>query len=222
MAEESVALFPMHMVVFPGMVLPLRIEEEPQRRMIEDCESRKKPFGAALIRAIRGHGEPVPHAIGTLAEIARVERTEEGVLRVFAVGQSRYRLIAVEQHAPYLTGRIELLASVRSSAKGMESLMSEAWRLFERHMELLFAAASRKAPELQMPHDPELLSFLMAANARLFPDKKQQLLEADSVRGRLEALRDMLKVENDTLKAILATAGPAFPPQEESPSPEDE
>jgi len=212
----------MHVVVFPGMVLPLRIEDEAQRQMIEDCEREDKPFGAALIRAIHQRGELVPHAVGTVTEIAKVDKTDEEALHVTAVGQSRFRIVAVEQHAPYLTGRIEMLPRDESKAADMEPLINEAWRLFERHMELLFAAASRTPPELQMPRDPELLSFLMAANVRMFPDKKQQLLEAESARERLEALREMLRVENDTLKAILATMGPAIAPEEESDSSEDE
>jgi Lon protease-like protein len=212
----------MHIVVFPGMVLPLRVEDASQRQMIEECQRGDNTFGAALIRAVHGDGGLVPHAVGTVVEIAQTERSDEEALHVVGVGQARYRLIAVEQHAPYLTGRVELLARDRSKSADIESLMSETWRLFERHMELLFAAASRTPPELQMPRDPELLSFLMAANVRMFPEKKQQLLEAELVQERLEGLREMLKVENDTLKAILATAGPAVPPQEESISPDDE
>jgi Lon protease-like protein len=212
----------MHIVVFPGMVLPLRVEEESQRQMIEDCQEGDKTFGAALIRAVRGEGELVPHAIGTTAEIQKVEKTEEEAVHVVAVGRSRYRLVAVEQHAPYLTGRVELLPRDESKAADMEPLIAENWRLFQRHMELLFTAASREPPELQMPQDPELLSFLMAANARMFPDKKQLLLETETAEERLQALRQMLKVENDTLKAILATMGPAIPPEEESTSPDDE
>jgi len=221
-ADERMPLFPMHIVVFPGMVLPLRVEDTWQRQIIEHCEKEDKPFGASLIRAVHAGGELVPHAVGTVAEIAKVERGDEDALHVIAVGQSRYRLIAVEQHAPYLTGRVELVRRERAKAVEMESLINETWRLFERHMELLFAAASRKPPELQMPGDPELLSFLIAANVRMFPDKKQQLLEAESARARLRALRQMLRVENDTLKAILATMGPAIPPEEESDSPDDE
>lgn len=222
MADKLMPLFPMHIVVFPGMVLPLRVEEESQRMMIEECETADRRFGATLIQAVHREGGLVPHAVGTVAEIAKVEKTDEGALHVVAVGQSRFRLIAVEQHAPYLTGRVELLGRERSEVKQTAPLINETWRLFERHMELLFAAASRKSPELQMPRDPELLSYLIAANARIFPERKQELLEAESAQERLEGLQRTLKVENDTLKAILATTGPAILPEEESDSPEDE
>ena len=216
MADKSVPLMPVHVVVFPGMVLPLRVEDGPQRELVDECVETEKLFGAVLIQAVSSDGAVVPHAVGTVAEIAKVDKTDEGGLHVIAVGEWRFRIVAIEQHAPFLRGRVRRLPRDRAKAGAMRPLVEKTWRLFNRHMELLFSAASRTPPELHMPSNPELLSFLIAANARLFPDRKQQLLEADSAQQRLRALQQMLKVENDTLKAILATAGPAIAPDEDS------
>ena len=51
-------LFPLNVVLFPGMPLPVHIFEEQYKGMIEDCLDRDKPFGVVLIKEGQEVGDP--------------------------------------------------------------------------------------------------------------------------------------------------------------------
>ena len=52
----NVMPFPLHLVVYPGMVLPLHVFEERYRSMIRECFEHKKPFGFILIKEVKEVG----------------------------------------------------------------------------------------------------------------------------------------------------------------------
>ena len=66
-------LFPLNVVLFPGMVLPLHIFEPRYREMVNYCLDEKKPFGVVLLREGEERGGPaIPYQVGTAARIMRV------------------------------------------------------------------------------------------------------------------------------------------------------
>ena len=61
----EIPLFPLNLVLFPGMPLPLHIFEERYKAMIGDCMRYNTPFGVSLIRSGQEVGEAAdPHPIG--------------------------------------------------------------------------------------------------------------------------------------------------------------
>ena len=48
---REIPLFPLNLVLFPGMPLPLHIFEERYKAMIGDCMRYNTPFGVSLIRS---------------------------------------------------------------------------------------------------------------------------------------------------------------------------
>ena len=54
MQEQTIPLFPLSLVVFPGHLVPLHIFEERYKKMIADCADeggRYRPFGIKIGRA---------------------------------------------------------------------------------------------------------------------------------------------------------------------------
>ena len=47
---QELRLFPLSLVLFPGMTLPLRIFEERYKLMIGECIDNQLPFGVVLIK----------------------------------------------------------------------------------------------------------------------------------------------------------------------------
>ena len=47
---SELPLFPLNVVLFPGVVLPLHIFEPRYRQMIADCQEQTTPFGIVLAR----------------------------------------------------------------------------------------------------------------------------------------------------------------------------
>jgi Lon protease-like protein len=108
---ERIPLFPLHSVLFPGGLLPLRIFEARYLDMVSDCLAHDRGFGVCLIREGAETGQASIHEIGTLARIVDWDRLEDGLLGITGLGERRFRVIETEVRPDrLLTGAVQLLA----------------------------------------------------------------------------------------------------------------
>lgn len=108
---DSLSLFPLSTVLFPGGVLPLRIFEARYTDMVSECLRMQRPFGVCLITQGSETGETAAcEPIGCLAEIRDVDMEQPGVLRIRAVGSTRFR-IETSETGPHrlMRGRVSLI-----------------------------------------------------------------------------------------------------------------
>ena len=90
----ELSLFPLSLVLFPGMSLPLRIFEERYKLMISECLEKDLPFGVVLIReGVEVGGLAEPHEVGTTARIIKSERQESGQYSLQTIGEKRFGTI---------------------------------------------------------------------------------------------------------------------------------
>jgi hypothetical protein len=91
-------LFPLHTVLFPGGLLPLKIFEARYLDMARECLREKTPFGVCLLKSGGEVAQPdapsVPEAIGCLAEIDQCDVEAFGMLLIRAQGTRRFRLLS--------------------------------------------------------------------------------------------------------------------------------
>ncbi|MGA3247279.1 MAG: LON peptidase substrate-binding domain-containing protein [Paraburkholderia sp.] len=94
----DVPLFPLHTVLFPGGLLPLKIFEARYLDMARDCLREKTPFGVCLLKSggeVALPDEPsVPENVGCLAEIDECDVETFGMLLIRARGTRRFRLLS--------------------------------------------------------------------------------------------------------------------------------
>ena len=109
--RETMPLFPLGTVLFPGSLLPLRIFEVRYMDMAKACLKDGTPFGICLIREGEEVGAPaVPEAIGCVARIAECDMEELGILKVKAEGLERFRIVSREVNRQGLiVGEVERL-----------------------------------------------------------------------------------------------------------------
>lgn len=102
-------LFPLNVVLFPGMPLPLHIFEEKYKEMVADCLRNARPFGVSLMAgaALPFGQASSPHRIGCTAEITQVQPLEEGRMFIMTVGRDRFRILSLDHNKPYLVGMVE-------------------------------------------------------------------------------------------------------------------
>ncbi len=125
MAEEQriLPLFPLGVVLFPGMALPLHVFEERYRLMMAACLETDRSFGVTLIKEGQEVGDPaVPFDVGTLAHIAKIQRLPDGRMNLIAVGQQRFRIIDEPRPIPYLVAQVRMLPASHDTAEA--SLMT--------------------------------------------------------------------------------------------------
>jgi uncharacterized protein len=91
-------LFPLHTVLFPDGLLPLKIFEARYLDMARECLREQTPFGVCLLKSggeVALPDEPsVPEAVGCLAEIGECDVETFGMLLIRARGTRRFRLLS--------------------------------------------------------------------------------------------------------------------------------
>ncbi|MDE1179655.1 LON peptidase substrate-binding domain-containing protein [Paraburkholderia sp.] len=91
-------LFPLHTVLFPDGMLPLKIFEARYLDMARGCLREKTPFGVCMLKSggeVAHPDEPsVPETIGCLADIEQCDVDEFGMLLIRARGTRRFRLLS--------------------------------------------------------------------------------------------------------------------------------
>ena len=94
----DVPLFPLHTVLFPDGLLPLKIFEARYLDMARECLREQTPFGVCLLKSggeVALPDEPsVPEAVGCLAEIGECDVETFGMLLIRARGTRRFRLLS--------------------------------------------------------------------------------------------------------------------------------
>lgn len=91
-------LFPLHTVLFPGGLLPLKIFEARYLDMASQCLREQTPFGVCLLKSGAEVAQPddpaVPEAVGCLAQIEQCDVESFGMLLISARGTRRFRLLS--------------------------------------------------------------------------------------------------------------------------------
>ena len=130
MSALTLPLFPLQTVLFPGGALPLKIFEQRYMDMAKACLKADAPFGVCLIAQGAEVGAPAePHAVGTLARIAKWDMEQLGVLQLVVHGTQRFRVLRHRAEPSGLVlGDIELLPDpapqpVPSDCAGLVALL---------------------------------------------------------------------------------------------------
>lgn len=200
----EIPLFPLNVVLFPGMVLPLHIFEPRYRQMIADCQRQGLEFGVVLAQQESIFLREEPHTVGTMAEIRDLDRLEDGRLNIIAMGTRRFRILSQHRKKPYLSGLVELYEDVKEPLEDLLFADKQARSLFADYIELLLKAANEQDVQTDLPADPEDLSYFIAYFLDLEKEQQQHFLELNSTLQRLKGEIAILRREVPFLRQILS------------------
>ena len=198
MNEVVVPLFPLGVVLFPGMVLPLHIFEPRYREMVRHCIDEHRLFGVLL--AGDDSSPCSPGDIGTLAAIQEYQALPDGRYQIVTVGVSRFKVIELIDTASYLQARIETLPEPSSGDD--DRGVREAFLTYLRTLSNL-TDTTMSEPELAV--DPGHLSYHVAATLPVELTVKQHLLELETD-ARLDHERSLLEEETEDVLRYAITA----------------
>lgn len=200
---RDLPLFPLNVVLYPGMALPLRIFEERYKLMMQKCLEEDRMFGVALIKTGKEvGGSAVPFEVGTVARITDVVPQGGGRMHLSAIGEDVFRIVDIQQITPYMIGRVELLERNEESAP--DELTSRVVRHFRTYMSLLSSLRGTGGGTVDLDRDPQRLSYTVATELMVGPREKQLLLETSSAQVRLEEELKLLQSTNLSLELFLA------------------
>jgi uncharacterized protein len=196
---QSLPLFPLGAVLFPGGVLPLRIFEVRYLDMIGRCHKAGAPFGVVLLTQgseVRkpGSTEAFSH-VGTLATIIECETPRAGLMMVRARGAQRFRITASDQMKHGLW-----IADVERIEADMAVPIPNDLKITAQALGKLIQSLQEKtgAPEqmpLQGPWHLDDCAWVANRWCELLPlpmQLKQRLMELENPLVRLELVSDVL------------------------------
>ena len=202
-------LFPLNVVLFPHMPLPLHIFEPRYRQMIAECLEEGHSFGVVAIREGAETGPATPHDVGTLAKIIRIERLEDGRMNLLVSGASRFEIVKVDSDRPYLRGQVRIIPEAGDDLEATARLTEETALAFRRYSNLVRALVGQEPQDPEPPMEPELLSYLIAAALNLQVPEKQALLAQRRTDERLALELRILRKEIALLNEIVKHASSA-------------
>ncbi|HEY0076538.1 MAG TPA: LON peptidase substrate-binding domain-containing protein, partial [Abditibacteriaceae bacterium] len=130
-------LFPLNVVLFPGMMLPLHIFEPRYQLMINRCLETDKTFGVTLIaEGEEGQPNTVPSLVGTSAEILESTPFPDGRMNLQTIGRRRFRVLSVREEDDYLIGLVEWLDDIETE-RAVPAYTIKVRALLERYLKLL-------------------------------------------------------------------------------------
>ena len=170
-------IFPLELVLLPGVPLPLHIFEPRYKEMIAECLEQKKPFGV-----VRASSDGVAD-IGCTAEIMSVtKKYDDGRMDILTRGVERFEVIQVNEDREFLQAEISVVQDEDEPGKPAEQMVTQAVRL---HAEIAKLAGTEPSGPDEHARN---LSFLLAGSLPLDLDFKQSLLATLSEAKRLEAV----------------------------------
>jgi uncharacterized protein len=191
-------LFPLHTVLFPGLSLPLRIFEPRYRLMLQKCMQNRTPFGIVLIRSGSevGNDTVVLSSIGTTARVTKCETTSDAAFLVEVEGETRFVIDETYVDEPYLTARVTPFWEQAAEPLDLQPLYDQTISLFKGYLSGRLADEKKHLSNLQMPRDPVLMSFAVAALLQTSLDERQDLLEVSATSERLRLEIEILRREH--------------------------
>jgi ATP-dependent Lon protease len=192
---RELPLFPLPVVLFPGMPMPLHIFEPRYRKMLTDIHAGNNLFGLSYFDSAASEKEipPAGH-IGCVAEVSETQALPDGRSNVLTVGVIRYRAEAyVERGDPYLVVRPNFFEDDDEDDASLFTSARDVATMFMRVANSIRVINDERGdlPDIS-DTEPQKLSFLVAAALEIEVETKQELLELRSTSERLSRLRDVL------------------------------
>ncbi|MFD5376053.1 LON peptidase substrate-binding domain-containing protein [Streptomyces griseoincarnatus] len=230
MTTVRLPLFPLNTVLFPGLVLPLNVFEERYRAMMRELlktpEDEPRQFAVVAIRdghevAPSAPGLPDPaavpergpaagfgadplhafHKVGCIADAATIRERPDGTFEVLATGTTRVRLLSVDASGPFLTAELEQLEEDPGEEAG--PLAEGVLRAFRQYQKRLAGARERSlASDAELPDEPSVVSYLVAAAMMLDTPTRQRLLQAPDTASRLRDELKLLRTETAIIRSL--------------------
>jgi Lon protease-like protein len=197
---QRIPLFPLDVVLFPGMTLPLHIYEPRYRDMTKMCLDSDTPFGVILAHDPRLGAEPAPAHVGTLARIVDYARLPDGRYNLLTRGSERFEVVEYVDGASYTQAKVRALRDIEEWGD-FRALASAATEALQAYLRIVFAQVGSEDFQIEIPDDPNELSYLIGMCLTCEDCDKQEILEMRSLSQRLARGAEALQSEATALRA---------------------
>ncbi len=202
--NEDMCLLPLRdIVVFPSMLVPIFIGRGKSIATIEEAMKRDKKIVVVAQRDgnINNPNQKDLFEIGVKANIIQMLKLQDHTIKLLIEATDKVKINTLNMSKPYLTASIEYInEDLYSDDKDIEILTRAIINTFTRYARLNKDMMIENVSDIDKINNPILLidTIIMSLNTKV--EKKQEILETNNLKGKLEKLYAILETELEFVK----------------------
>ncbi len=177
-------------VVFPHMIVPLFVGREKSVRALEDVMKDDKQI-LLVTQKDAAQNDPTPadiYTVGTVGTVLQLLKLPDGTVKVLVEGGQRARIVRFTENDAFFQAEAEIIADKVGDQQEIEALARTAVSQFEQYIKLNKKIPPEVLVSINQIDDPSKLADTLASHLALKIPEKQDLLEIETVPGRLEKI----------------------------------
>ncbi len=202
--KRVVPLLPLRdIILFPHMVSQLFVGRERSINALDAAMGRDREIFLAAQKNARTN-EPEPddiYAYGTLGTVMQMVRLPDGTVKVLVEGRKRARLTRFVQTDDHFVVEVEETEETGKDGLEVEALVRSVLGAFENYVKLNKKVEPEVLVGVQATEDPSQVADAVIRHlATVKVTDRQDLLETEDVRKRLERLHEILQAEIEIMQ----------------------
>ena len=191
-------------VVFPRIFIPLSVGRKKSLELLDDLSGVERHIAVAT--QLDETAEDVEfkdiHHVGTMVRVQHMLKLPDGTVQLAVLGMRRIKLVEVQSEEPYLTCSVEMYPEHTEDILTIEreAMMRRAITSFQQHVSLAPHLPAELAGAAAAIDDPLHLGYYIANHIRLTTEQRQEILELDSSKAKLERLLGHMSHELEVLE----------------------
>jgi len=206
LTDRSAPVLPLRdVVVFPHMAIPLFVGREKSIKALSAAMQHDKRI-LLLAQRTADTDDPAEkdlYEVGTLASILQMLKLPDGTVKVLVEGVRRARVTRLDFGGEYLVADCQPLPEDPNTVtddKEIDAMTRSILAQFEQYSKLNKKIPAELLPSLASMDSPGRLADTIAAHLNLKLEDKQQVLEIQEPKPRLEHVASQLEGEIDVLQ----------------------
>jgi ATP-dependent Lon protease len=191
-------------VVFPRIFIPLSVGRKRSLQLLDDLTGAERHIAVAT--QLDEHTEEVGfsdlHHVGAMVRVQHMLKLPDGTVQLAVLGLRRIKLTAALSEEPYMTCAVEMLPESHDSIPPIEreALLRRAISSFQQLVTLAPHLPAELSSGAAGIDDPLHLAYYIANHTRLTTEQRQEILEINSAKGKLERLLGHMAHELEVLE----------------------
>jgi ATP-dependent Lon protease len=190
-------------VVYPHMVIPLFVGREKSIFALEAAmaDNKKILLLAQKNAEVDDPAQKDLYQIGTLSTILQMLKLPDGTIKVLVEGGERVLVDSILETNEYFSASTQMLdKAVLVDDREAEVLLRSVLNLFDQYVKLNKKVPPEILTSLSGIDDPSRLADTIAAHMSLKLDEKQEILEIQDPRERIEHIMSKIEGEIDLMQ----------------------
>ena len=192
-------------VLFPNSFMPLAVARESSVRLIDEAISSGKLIGVFTQRdaSVEEPQQDDLYNVGTASHIHKMFKLPDGSLRLIVQGLARLTLDQVTETRPYLRGKVSPAPEAVNDADRLE--IDALLRNIKTNFQQVVSLSPLLSDDLQtlaanITEPGRLADFIASSLTTVATSVKQEVLETQDVRARMDNLNRILIKELEVLE----------------------